>query len=470
MAELGEPLSDRELEVLQCVIDGAGNKEIAATLIISENTVKVHLRNIYTKLGVGSRTEASTVALQQGLVTLEGVTTETTDSEPEPEPAVDAETAVSPPTQSVTTEPEPIARPSFFPRRMALVSLLLVLLVAVVFLAYQALERTNDPTPTPELFTETAITDDWLQSRPLPVARSNMALVGNGLNLYLIGGETETGVTNTVSILQTSDLVWSAGMPKPTAVTDITGAELFGEIYIPGGKLADGQPTNVVEVYSPANDNWRVATPLPTAVSGGLVLSDGSFIYLFGGWDGQNYLASTYRFDPVANSWQILPDMPTARAFVTGGLVKGKLYVVGGYDGERPLTECAYFDPAAPGDEPAATGGSWHSCADTLLPRAGASAAGVFNKLYLFGGGAFSEEPIPYSESYNPDADQWSVINTPPLDERPSWSHLGITNIETNIYAVGGVRGTEATAETFVYRPLAYQTFIPIAPVESGSP
>ena len=49
MAELGELLSDRELEVLQCVIDGAGNKEIAATLIISENTVKVHLRNIYTK-------------------------------------------------------------------------------------------------------------------------------------------------------------------------------------------------------------------------------------------------------------------------------------------------------------------------------------------------------------------------------------------------------------------------------------
>ncbi len=470
MAELGEPLSDRELEVLQCVIDGAGNKEIAATLIISENTVKVHLRNIYTKLGVGSRTEASTVALQQGLVTLEGITTEATN--PEPEPAITAETAVSPPTQSVSIEPEPIARPSFFPRRIAFASLMLVLLVAVSFLAYQAFNRSNGPlpTPTPEPFTQTAITNDWLQSRPLPAARTNMALVGNGLNLYLIGGETETGVTNTVSILQTSDLVWSEGMAKPTAVTDITGAELFGEIYIPGGKLADGQPTNVVEVYSPANDSWRVATPLPTAVSGGLVLSDGSFIYLFGGWDGQSYLANAYRFDPVANSWQILPDMPTARAFVTGGLVKGKLYVVGGYDGERPLSECAYFDPAATGDEAAAVGGSWHSCANTLLPRAGASATGVFNKLYLFGGGAFSEEPIPYSESYNPDADQWSVVNTPPLDERPSWSHLGITNIETNIYAVGGLRGTEATAETFVYRPLTYQTFIPIAPVESGSP
>jgi DNA-binding CsgD family transcriptional regulator len=465
MAEKGEALSDRELEVLQCVVNGAGNKEIAATLTISQNTVKVHLRNIYTKLAVSSRTEASTAALQQGLVTLAGVTTDSSEPEAAPQSKSDGETAV--PTAAEIVAPHP--RPDFFPRRIALVSLLLVLLVAVIFLVYQAFGETTPLSDSAtEPFAETPITDDWLQSRPLPAARSNMALVGNGLNLYLIGGQTEAGVTGIVSILDTSDLIWREGASKPTAVTDITGAELFGEIYIPGGKLANGQPTRVVEVYTPANDSWRVATPLPTAVSGGLVLADGSFIYLFGGWDGQTYLADAYRFDPANNSWQILPNMPSARAFVSGGVVKGKLYVVGGYDGEQPLSECAYFDPAMPDDEAADIEGSWHSCADTLLPRAGASAAGLFNKLYLFGGGAFSGEPITFSESYNPDADQWSVINTPQLDEQPTWSHLGITYIETKIYAVGGIRGTITTADTFVYRPLAYQTFIPIAPVESG--
>lgn len=474
MAEKGEALSDRELEVLQCVIDGAGNKEIAATLVISQNTVKVHLRNIYTKLGVSSRTEATTVALQQGIISLEGITTET-DSEAAPQAAVPEEaaaTAVSPPSQPAEPSTEELQpRPTFFPRRIAWISLLLVLLVALIFAGYQLFGPTVSPTPTAEPFAETALTDDWLQSRPLPTARTHMALIGNGLNLYLIGGETtEEMVTNNVAILDTSTLVWQEGEAKPTAVTEITGAELFGEIYVPGGKLADGQPTNVVEVYSPANDSWRVATPLPTAVSGGLVLSDGSFIYLFGGWDGQNYLDTVYRFDAAANSWQILPDMPTARAFVTGGLVKGKLYVVGGYDGERPLSTCAYFDPAANADEDTEIEGSWHRCADTLLPRAGASAAALLNKLYVFGGGAFGDEPITYSESYNPDADQWSVVNTPPLDNKSGWMHLGITNIETNIYAVGGVLGSQATAETFVYRPLVYQTFIPIAPVESGGP
>lgn len=465
MAEKGEALSDRELEVLQCVIDGAGNKEIAAALTISQNTVKVHLRNIYTKLDVSSRTEATTVALQQGLVMLDGITTEN---------AGDFELETDNAPANPTIEPalpiaDPLPRPSFFPKRIGFISLLLVLLITTIILAYQAFGNPETSlTPTPEKFSESRITDDWLQSRPLPAARAHMALVGNGLNLYLIGGETEAGVTNIVSILQTSELVWEEGAPKPTAVTDITGAELFGEIYIPGGKLANGQPTSAVEVYSPANDSWRVAPPLPTAVSGGLVLSDGSFIYLFGGWDGENYLATAYRFDPAANSWQILPDMSTPRAFATGGVIKGKLYVVGGYDGERPLTECVYFDPTIVANTAADTEDSWQPCAHTLLPRAGASATGVFNKLYLFGGGAFGDEPITYSESYDPDADQWSVINTPQLEEMPSWSHLGITSIETNIYAVGGVRGSEATAETFVYRPLAYQTFIPIAPVESG--
>jgi DNA-binding CsgD family transcriptional regulator/N-acetylneuraminic acid mutarotase len=463
MAEKGEALSDRELEVLQCVVDGAGNKEIAATLVISQNTVKVHLRNIFTKLGVGSRTEATTVALQQGLVTLHGVVSREANTSP-PEPG--EETAVATPDQ--TAEPALAPRPGFFPKPLASISLLLLVAV-LIFVAYQTLvgNNTPEPTPTPP-FEETAITDDWLQSRSLPVGRANMALVSSGLNLYLIGGQTAVAVTNTVSIFHTADKEWREGAAKPTAVTDITGAELFGEIYIPGGKLTNGQPTNVVEVYSPANDSWRVATPLPTAVSGGLALSDGSFLYLFGGWNGQTYLANAYRFDPAANSWQILPSLTTARAFATGGVVKGKLYVVGGFDGERPLSECAYYDPATPGGS-AEIQGSWHNCAPTLLPRAGAGAAGLLNKLYIFGGGAFSETPITYSESYNPDANQWSVVNTPALGDRPNWPHLGVTNVEIKIYALGGLRGEEVADSMFIYQPLTYQTYIPIAPVDGSN-
>ena len=65
-----EPLTDREAEVLNLLANGKSNKEIGAKLFISEFTVKGHLRNIFTKLNVLSRTEAITAATRRGLVRL----------------------------------------------------------------------------------------------------------------------------------------------------------------------------------------------------------------------------------------------------------------------------------------------------------------------------------------------------------------------------------------------------------------
>ena len=66
-----EGLTDREIEVLGQVGRGLTNKEIGAALFISDRTVQGHLKNIYEKLGVATRTEAVTVALQHGLFTLD---------------------------------------------------------------------------------------------------------------------------------------------------------------------------------------------------------------------------------------------------------------------------------------------------------------------------------------------------------------------------------------------------------------
>lgn len=63
-----DSLTDRELDVLRLVVAGQRNKEIAATLGISENTVKFHLRNILDKLHAQSRSEAVARAVREGLV------------------------------------------------------------------------------------------------------------------------------------------------------------------------------------------------------------------------------------------------------------------------------------------------------------------------------------------------------------------------------------------------------------------
>lgn len=62
------PLSTRELEVLKLVAKGLSNREISAMLIISEHTVKSHLKNILSKLHLDNRVQLTSYAFQQGLV------------------------------------------------------------------------------------------------------------------------------------------------------------------------------------------------------------------------------------------------------------------------------------------------------------------------------------------------------------------------------------------------------------------
>jgi DNA-binding NarL/FixJ family response regulator len=63
-------LSDRELEVLRLMATGKSNRDIAATLHITENTVKFHVNNILSKLGVGDRVQAVLVALKRGIASV----------------------------------------------------------------------------------------------------------------------------------------------------------------------------------------------------------------------------------------------------------------------------------------------------------------------------------------------------------------------------------------------------------------
>jgi DNA-binding NarL/FixJ family response regulator len=70
-AELVEPLTERELDVLRLAAKGMSNKQIGGTLSISDRTVQGHLANIYSKLNVTTRTEAVLFALREKWIVLQ---------------------------------------------------------------------------------------------------------------------------------------------------------------------------------------------------------------------------------------------------------------------------------------------------------------------------------------------------------------------------------------------------------------
>ncbi len=68
-----EDLTPREFDVLEQIVNGMSNKEIAVELEVSEATVKTHINSLLSKLGVTDRTQAATAAIQRGIVPLESL-------------------------------------------------------------------------------------------------------------------------------------------------------------------------------------------------------------------------------------------------------------------------------------------------------------------------------------------------------------------------------------------------------------
>ncbi|HEX9270993.1 MAG TPA: kelch repeat-containing protein [Candidatus Binatia bacterium] len=71
-------------------------------------------------------------------------------------------------------------------------------------------------------------------------------------------------------------------------------------IVAPGGDTSPGIPSNVNEQGA---CGWMVKAPMPYNASGPFVVSDGTFVYVGGGYDGTNVHADLLRYDPVADTW-----------------------------------------------------------------------------------------------------------------------------------------------------------------------
>ncbi len=431
MNELGS-LSEREIEVLKLVATGATNQQIARALVISPNTVKVHLRNIFEKLAVQSRTEATMEAVRRGLV-------------PVGSAALLSETGVL--SQAVAASPPVVVSLPTAPERPPLarwqrVYMLAALIVVVSAALAPAWWRQHSQTAPATVFSDAGQPQmavaarsevaRWSAGAVLPVACSRLALAADARRIYAIGGETVDGVTGNVNIYDPQTNGWLSGARKLTAVSNVSAVLLGGRIYVPGGTTITGGVTNVLEVYDPQADTWTLSALLPVPIAAyGLAALDGK-LYLFGGWDGEKYRAETHIYDPTADRWSLGTPLPTPRGFLAAAALGQKLYVVGGYDGKQELTEVLAYDPNAQGGLESA----WRLRAALNQPRAGHGLAVVGMRLYAIGGGW--RTTLAYNEQYDAKLDAWSYIGTPMVGQ---WRNLGLVAFQQRLYAVGGWAG-----------------------------
>lgn len=434
MSEEQEQLSEREIEILRLVATGATNRQIARELFISPNTVKVHLRNIFSKLGVESRTEATMVAVRQGWVTV-------------------GESAVSEVSAPIATV-EPVARIPLW--KSITFCVVAVLILAIFLIDHVAMarpaEQANNPFTDRQAGPSSPVHREevsrWTARRPLAVPRARMAVVSIGNLVYVIGGDTAAGVTAAVDMYNSSADNWISLASKPTGVANAGAAVIRGKIYVPGGYTSNGQVTDLLEVYNPSSDAWEQRASLPVPLCAYAIAAIGDKLYLFGGWDGSRYTRSVYVYDVISDRWSLLSPMRSARGFAGAGVIGGLVYVVGGYDGNRELATCEVYDPGTD---------AWSSCAPMSVGRGGVSVAVVGSTLYAVGGGWKSY--LAFNERYEPSTDTWYAFETPIVGQ---WRNLGLAATDLYFYAIGGWGG-EYLAVNEEYQAL-FRIFIPASP------
>ncbi len=450
--ELAEnPLSEREMEVAQLLVTGATNVEIARELVISPHTVKVHLRNIYEKLQVSSRTEASMLLLKRGWLTVPGLPSpgETPETEPPPPP-----------------EPEPLtlrAGPLFPWQRIYLLGALAVILATLLWPSLANPVRT-----LPNLLSDGEVTalgqptiqelPRWESRTPLTRPRSRFALVRSGSLIFAIGGETGQG--QLLSDVDAYDLgvnEWQPRSPLPIPLANMAATVWDGRVYVAGGSTqledeAGELPlSDLLWVYDPAVDAWQQMGQLPSPLAGAaLVAVDGS-LYLLGGWDGQSMRDEVWRLSLSAErvtvpGWELVTRLARPRAFLGAAPVENRIYVVGGFDGERELDLARVYQVNT---------GEWTELPSLSTPRGGLQL--VYDGLAVFALGGGWTQAIETHERFDPATGLWSNFPSPLTGE---WRNLGAIEENGQLHLMGGWSG--GYLGVHLQYQSTFRTFLPL--------
>lgn len=428
-----KPLTRRETEILAHLAEGLSNDEIAQRLVISPNTVKVHVRNIFEKMDVQSRTEATMEAVRRGWISVPGLQTDPTSE-------------IALPTWPPLTQPAPHWQWVGVVVALAL-ALVLGLWPQHVWVPAQAVSAdfTTDrgaarTTPLPR-----HSVPRWTQRSPMPTARSRAAAALLNGRLYVVGGETATQDSAVLEVYIPTLDVWQRLAPRPVAARAPAAAPLAHQLIVAGG-CQDATALAQVDSFDPETGSWQEMTPLPAARCGGALLNWQDQLYYLGGWDGQTVSAAVFVYAPASDDWQPGTALPAPRAFAGAVSLPTGMWLLGGYDGSQEQADMWRFDP---------TTQTWQPQPALPAARAGLAVAADGTSIYAFGGGMGDETPL--HERFDLATHTWSTIESP---RSGPWQHAVAAVIGPNLHIIGGWGGEYLDAHE-AYQAAFFQ-FLPL--------
>jgi len=431
-------LTDREIEILRLLGQGKSNKEIAQELFISVNTVKVHLNNVFKKLGVSSRTEATLHAIEHKLI-----------NSPILEP--ENENINTPIVERETIKLSKIE--SFYDQYRWAIILTAVVLIMVLSTLISQSGLFADPVPTSNSLIDTLDQQRWREMAPLTTAREQMAVVGWDDEIYAIGGISDSGVSDALERYSNTTNSWSKLQPKPTAVSGAGAAVLGGKVYVPGGQQANNSLSNKLEVYDPRTDRWEEKASLPTPLVNYGIASYEGRLYLFGGWDGMNNSDLVLRYNPNDDNWTEMTPLPQARTSSSAIVLGDSIFVVGGFINDQPGLASYVYSPNLDNgsDEP------WSrqlSLEEDVQFVGGKEVSGT---LFLFSIEGDGEIQL---QNFVPQNNFWSTYTEKPSVLPAKGSQ--IASIGGHIYFIGGIDDTGKPSNKVVRYQVVYTIVLPM--------
>ncbi|MFZ6027661.1 MAG: Kelch repeat-containing protein [Chloroflexota bacterium] len=457
-------LSERELEILRLVATGASNKEIAYTLSISANTVKVHLRNIFGKIGAASRTEAAMYAVKAGLA-----------------PAGEAgfvpagEANVNAGVENIGASADGLRRAESvsastaerregnakarLPRAWLVAggtAGVLLLLIGLVLWRSANASRPAAMATSGAVQSAQVSLERWKAMADMPTARAGLAAAAYDGKIYAIAGEAQAGPTGAVELYDPLGNAWQVRTAKPIPVADVGAVTVGGRIYVPGGRTAADTITSTLEIYDPIADAWSRGPSLPVALSAYAITAYEGELYVFGGWDGKAYVDSVYTYKPGDASWATGTSMAVSCGYPAAAAIRQKIHVVGCFDGAQVSFAHWVYDPVL--DH--AQSSPWQAAVPlpTEEGRAMFSMQSVADSLYVFGGHGDGANALTFALTYESQGGQWQPVISPDIESRKG---MGLVAEGNFLYAFGGMTQGGPTGQHWSYQAI-YTLSVPV--------